>query len=124
MLQAGNPKIEALGVNVEGELQSNAEAVQVIADAFVPQCEPEPKLQAQRKGAAVRLFFSDDGGLYTYVFEPRFQDVASRSIFLSCNYQRQVDELPDEPAIQDMYQRAYHGLSTFAARLRTNDAGA
>lgn len=122
----GFNQLRAIGANYEMTYRV-AEAEGSAAGAIARRVLPTPTdvvpESLQLAGAVTRLFLSDnEGRTYTVAVEPRFQDRATRDLFLSCNVELPIAHVPPVETIRAMFDTGYGVFQDIVSRLFSNPA--
>jgi len=114
----GVTETQAIGMNYELQVKVPGNAAHVIADKLLADITNDTSQDIRVQGGAARYYLIDgSGATYTVHVEPRFNDLTTRNVWMSCNCTVTTDEVPDAQRFSSILSNGYNVLHTLAQSL-------
>jgi len=114
----GITETQAIGTNYELQVKVPGNAAHAIADKLLIDINNDTSQDIRIQGGAARYYLIDGGGAtYTVHVEPRFNDLTTRNVWMSCNCTVATGEVPDTQRLSSILLNGYNVSYTLARSL-------
>jgi len=114
----GITETQAIGTNYELQVKVPGNAAHAIADKLLADINNNTSQDIHVQGGAARYYLIDgSGATYTVHVEPRFSDLTTRNVWMSCNCTVATGEVPDAQRFSAIFLNGYNVLHTLAQSL-------